>query len=255
MPGDDPLAKLHKMSTTAGVGVGDYVAINSLAVTTVVLGLASGLALLDPILLAMPVIALIIGTIAVVQIRKSGGTQGGMILAILGILIALGCSGWVGVNRVAKFRTESADRNGVIAIVDVFGKDVLEARPDDAWAKFSGVFQEAFEREQFRRTLSSVNSGTGIGKIVAMRSNGLVKFETFSDTPDLFAQTMLFVEFQSKQDNSKFNDRYEVRLRKVPDLGWRIERLDAFFPPPKPAAPAGATDPSTPMTSPRPGNS
>src|SRR5438552_9086922 len=86
---DDPLAHLHKMSTTAGLGTTEYVAINPLAVTTIFLGLASALALLDNTLLALPIAAVICGIFALRQISRSGGTQTGRGLAILGLLLAL----------------------------------------------------------------------------------------------------------------------------------------------------------------------
>ena len=44
--GPDPLAKLHKMSTTAGVASQQYVAVNTSAVIAALLGVASALALL-----------------------------------------------------------------------------------------------------------------------------------------------------------------------------------------------------------------
>src|SRR6478609_7278380 len=90
---DDPLARLHKMSTTAGLGTTDYVAINALAVASVFLGLASLLAMLDPLLLALPVLAIGCSIWALTQIRHSGGTQSGASLAILGLLLAVGCFG------------------------------------------------------------------------------------------------------------------------------------------------------------------
>ena len=93
--GADPLAHLHKMSTTAGLGTTEYVAINPLAVATVFLGLASALALLDNTLLAIPVLALIGAIFSLRQIARSGGTQTGKGLAVLGLLLAVGFSGIV----------------------------------------------------------------------------------------------------------------------------------------------------------------
>src|SRR5436190_20522337 len=85
--GPDPLARLHKMSTTAGLGTTEYVAINPLAVASIFLGVASLLALLDNLLLAVPVLAIICSVWALSQIRNSGGTQSGRALAILGLLL------------------------------------------------------------------------------------------------------------------------------------------------------------------------
>src|SRR3954452_14484400 len=90
-PDDDPLARLHKMSTTAGLGTTDYVAINPTAVVAIFLGFASLLALLDNLLLAIPVVAIICSIWALMQIAKSGGTQSGRSLAVAGLLLAFGC--------------------------------------------------------------------------------------------------------------------------------------------------------------------
>src|SRR6185436_15279396 len=54
---DDPLAHLHKMSTTAGLGSQEYVAVNGMAVFALVLGLASGFALFDRLFLVIPLVA------------------------------------------------------------------------------------------------------------------------------------------------------------------------------------------------------
>src|SRR4051812_15392834 len=91
----DALAHLHKMSTTAGLGTTEYVAINPLAVTSIFLGLASALALLDNTLLSLPIATLICSIFALRQISRSGGTQTGRGLAVLGLLLALIFSGVV----------------------------------------------------------------------------------------------------------------------------------------------------------------
>src|SRR5438046_6344222 len=86
----DPLGSLHKMSTTAGVGSGDYVAINGVAVWAMVLGLASSLAILDAVLLIIPIAAIIFAIVALRQIANSNGTQSGRVLASAGLTLALG---------------------------------------------------------------------------------------------------------------------------------------------------------------------
>src|SRR5436309_10235622 len=84
---DDLLAHLHKMSTTAGLGTTEYVAINPLAVATVFLGAASALALLDHTLLAIPVLAVVCAIVALRQVIRSGGTQTGRGIAVLGLVL------------------------------------------------------------------------------------------------------------------------------------------------------------------------
>src|SRR4051794_6354462 len=73
--GDDPLAHLHRMSTTAGLGSGEYVAINGAAVFGFILGLASALCLFEEtILLVIPLVGAITSIVALRQIAKSNGT-------------------------------------------------------------------------------------------------------------------------------------------------------------------------------------
>src|SRR3954471_976134 len=86
----DPLRSLHKMSTTAGVGSQEYVEINLVAVWAVVLGLLSFLALLDNVLLIVPVIGTVFAIVALRQIRNSAGTQTGGAIAWGALVLSLG---------------------------------------------------------------------------------------------------------------------------------------------------------------------
>ena len=52
----DPLSKLHKMSTTAGLASQQYVAVNIAAVMAALLGVASGLSVFSPLLLVIPIV-------------------------------------------------------------------------------------------------------------------------------------------------------------------------------------------------------
>src|SRR5215213_1889000 len=75
----DALARLHKMSTTAGITSQEYVAINIPAIIALVLGLASVVALLNVsgVLLVIPLAAIVTAFAALSQIRASNGTQTG----------------------------------------------------------------------------------------------------------------------------------------------------------------------------------
>ena len=87
----DPFLSLHKMSTTAGLGSADYVAINGTALATIILGIASAVVLFDNnLLLLIPLAAVVCGVLAFVQITQSNGTQTGKLLVVAGVLLALG---------------------------------------------------------------------------------------------------------------------------------------------------------------------
>ena len=89
---NDALSGLRKMSTTAGVGTGDYVAINTLAIASTLLGLGSMIVpLLSDLdlLQIIPLAAIITAVVAWRQIQRSNGTQSGKGLAAAGIVLAL----------------------------------------------------------------------------------------------------------------------------------------------------------------------
>src|SRR5688572_26011279 len=78
----DPLHNLYRMSRTAGLGSGDYVAVNNTSVLALLLSLASLLSLLSPWVLVVCVAAIVCGVLALKQIRSSNGTQTGSLFAV-----------------------------------------------------------------------------------------------------------------------------------------------------------------------------
>src|SRR3954462_5034744 len=87
--GVDPLAGLHKMSTTAGVTNLDYVAVNQTAIAAVLVGLLSALSFFGFLLLVIPIVGAIFAVIALRQIADSNGTQTGRGLAILALALCV----------------------------------------------------------------------------------------------------------------------------------------------------------------------
>src|SRR5947207_9214808 len=94
-PDDDPLAHLHKMSTTAGLGSGDYVAVNSTAVFALLVVVAGALALMSEVLLVLPLVAIVASVVGWRQIKHSNDTQTGNGLVIVAMALALGFGGFV----------------------------------------------------------------------------------------------------------------------------------------------------------------
>src|SRR5688572_8073877 len=131
---DDPLSHLHKMSTTAGLGSGEYVAVNGPAVFTLLLGLASALTLLEEVLLILPITAIIVGIVAWRQINQSNGTQTGKGLIAIGLLCALAFGGFVVVREVTHDMRTRDDRNAIRATITEFGNKVKAGDVDGAYA-------------------------------------------------------------------------------------------------------------------------
>src|SRR5687768_10470858 len=89
----DPLARLKKMSTTAGVGSQEYVAVNPMAVAALLLGVASLLVFVHDALLLIPLVGVVCAFIAWRQIKNSNGTQTGRLMALAGIVLCVAIGG------------------------------------------------------------------------------------------------------------------------------------------------------------------
>src|SRR5947209_6629128 len=135
--GPDPLAKLHRMSTTAGVASQAYVAVNAAAIVALILGVASGLTVFSNILLFIPVLGVVVSVLAWRQIRDSNGTETGLALAALGALLSLLIGGAVTAHAIAEHNRTRSDVRQMLAIVDKLDADIKAAKYDDAYQLFN----------------------------------------------------------------------------------------------------------------------
>src|SRR5438045_5685628 len=188
---DDPLAHLHKMSTTAGLGTTEYVAINPMAVATICLGAASGLALLDAMLLALPVVTIVVAIIALRQIHHSGGTQTGRGLWWGGLLLALLFAGIVGGRAVAAQVRTRADQAAIANLVGEFSNDVTSGNYEAAYAKMTPKFQNRVKPQQFTDLWTNIQRGRYGGKLKSLSSNQRLAFETLASGDHVAAGMMV----------------------------------------------------------------
>jgi len=227
-----PLSHLHKMSTTAGLGTTEYVAINPLAVTSIFLGLASALALLDNTLLALPIATVICAIFALRQIVRSGGTQTGKALAILGLLLALGFSGVVlGRSVVQQMRTR-ADTNEIDQLVSQVSKDIAAGKNQDAFGRFSPRFTARVTPEEFAGRWDSMKK---YNKLKAFASNGRLVFHYDPESGQSLATGMVVTEFDGAP-----SDRLELVYRKSASGPWAIDAIPLLFPDQQQQPPGGA---------------
>ena len=221
---DDPLAHLHKMSTTAGLGSGDYVAVNGTAVFALLLGLASALALMSEALLLLPLACLVVSIVALRQIGHSNGTQTGKGLAVIAFVLALGFGGFV----FGRWATEGyRTREDRIAINKLISDFSTKARSDDvaaAYGLFSDRFRSRIDPKTFADRLKALK-GFG-GKLLSVGSNGLIEFQTDESTGDRYAWTSLKFTFE------KFPFADTAKLHKQGDE-WQIDDLPQTFPAPQ----------------------
>ena len=224
--GADPLMHLHKMSTTAGLGSTDYVAINPTSVLAVILGLASvGAVLFDKILLIIPLAAVICAIVALYQISHSGGTQTGRGLAVLGLLLSLGFAGYVGYQSFAKLQQERRDRATIETLISQFTGHIQKAEFDKGYNLFSPRFQERVKLQEFSDRMKYVQDGSW-GKLQSISTSGRYAFNSDPTTGIRIAQTIL----QMRLDKYPEPSNQEAVFRLVGGQ-WKIEDIPGLFPP------------------------
>jgi hypothetical protein len=221
----DPLASLHKMSRTAGAGTQEYVAINALAVTTLVLGVASGIVVFGRLFFVVPLVAIVFGITALHQIRNSNGTQSGRVLAILGLVLAVGLMGYQLAVEAATFAEGRDDRQQLSSLVQTLGQRIADREYEPAYALFSDRFRQRVTRQRFDTMWDMLRDHAVVGTIQSMETTGLYAFQTDPETQTRFAIGMCVITFNKSQD------RQQITFRRDPQHGWQIDDLPTLFPP------------------------
>jgi len=222
---NDPLSTLHKMSRTAGLGTTEYVAVNATAVVCVILGVLSALAVLGTVLLIIPVAAIIVGIVAWRQIHRSGGTETGRRIAILGMLIALACVGAVGGKELHYQRQVQREQGQIITLIERLGKDVNQANYDDAWECFGPRFHERVKKEDFVTFWTRLQSYPNYGQIKGMRWNGILDVDIDRDSGLPWGRGFVIVDLVKGGE-----DRRESIFRKNENGTWAIEDFQGICP-------------------------
>ncbi len=228
----DSIAHLHKMSTTAGVGSQDYVAINNAAIVSVILGMCTALAFLGIPFLIVGAAGIVSGIIALVQIRHSNGTQGGKGLAILGILLSMALAGSVAAANVIDWRREHQDQVQIDRVLDQLGQALASEQYDKAYQFFTPEFQGILKPEIFRIQLQQYQQY--FGKIDGMTSNGRFQFYATADGTAV-AQTQTMFRFKrpvgaTQPVAAPDPRRVPTALYKV-NGQWRVNAMESFHKP------------------------
>jgi hypothetical protein len=238
-PNDDPLAHLHKMSTTAGLGSTEYVAINVPSVIAVLLGLASALSLMGRELLIFPVAGVICSIIALRQIKDSNGTQTGRGLAWLGLLLSLGFVAFVGAREALAVVSTRDDQRALEELVKQFeAKGVANEWPA-AYGLFSDRFKERVPQPAFTEKWDQIKVSPFSGSLKSATWPGRVLFQTDPTTQDRYARAVVLLQFERATAPA----RQEIIFKKVGEK-WFIEDIGGMFaPPPGSQGPGGPGGP------------
>ena len=222
---DDALQRLHKMSRTAGLGSGDYAAVNGIAVAAVLFGVASALVVFDPVFLLIPVIAIVLAIVGMVQIRRSAGTQTGKGLCITAIVLAIACTAFLGSRQLLAYLDVQRNKGEVAALAEALGKDLAAQNYDGAYAHFSDDFRNRVPKDEFSGKFQQIE-GFFNGRIQGMRWNERIVFDTDQKTNEQLASTLVIIDVPGERD-----PREEMRFRKSAGK-WTIDDLPFAFPKP-----------------------
>jgi hypothetical protein len=221
---DDPFLHLHKMSTTAGVGSGDYVAINGTAIACILLGLGSAFVLFDSLIfLIIPLLGVITGAFAWKQISKSNGTQTGREIVVVGLLLALGFGGFFSVRKVYAAFQNQADEHQIVSQVNKLGELLRDGRYNDAYLLFDDDFKRKYPLEEFQNNWKRFSANPYLGSVRSIDWNQLLNFETnpVDNSQQATGMMLLYAKPSSPI-------RIHMSFRKVEDT-WLVDQLQELF--------------------------
>jgi uncharacterized protein DUF4190 len=222
----EPLLHLYKMSTTAGVGSQDYVAVNVTAVVAVVFGLASVLCALGYLLLIIPIVGIVLSVIALRQIRNSNGTQTGRGIAWVGLILAGGITAVIGGYRVVNALQLRSDENAIATLCSQFGQYISNGDYDRAYQLFDTEFQGRVPMDEFRSQFKEMQSGDQAPALEGAAWNGIAEFQTDSEGV-VRCSTMIKMHYRGTTSDED-DPRLEAHFRRD-DNGWRIDSIGGFF--------------------------
>ena len=202
----DPIARLHRMSTTAGVGTQEYVAISTLAVVAALLGVATALSFLGPPFMFLGLAGLVAGSW---RFSVSAGAT-----ALRGDAASPGwgscsrsCSwGWPWPIRGGEFAAQRAGRAAHRCRDRTVLRDAVVADDyDKAYALFAPEFQQAVPLVTFRQRWDSYKRY--YEKVLDIQPNGIYRFAKSGEGQ--IAETQLLIKVQKRVAEQ---DRHGTRL-------------------------------------------
>lgn len=227
------------MSRTAGVGMADYTAVNPFAVGAMVLGLASALTTIfrEPFLLGLPLLGLLLGVLALVQVKNSNGTQAGKLLALGGIILSLAFGGLVVVNHFKEKARLERYKQSLTKLVSDWGDDLVAGNFDQMYAKFDAPFQNRVKMDVFKARLSQVRDGRlYMAKPTAIHLEPRIAIELDESTGQHTALGVMKLEVEKPPGTDADLMTFEnIYFRQV-EGEWKIEDIPTYFERPAPAA-------------------
>jgi len=223
----DPIASLHKMSTTAGISSGEYVAINLPAVFAALLGLATALAFLGLPFLAVGAGGIVCGVVALRQIHGSNGTQGGAALAWGGIVVSLALAGTVFYNHTQEQAALKRQQEQVNATIQTLGKYLSSEDYAAAYGLMAPELQQRVDPQTFVQAWKIRQEWRG--PLRSVQGNDRFAVTKGAGTTVMYTKAI----FRFGAPDKPFEVGYIVALR-LGDDGWRVLDIPDVYPRQKP---------------------
>jgi len=239
-PDTQALLHLHKMSMTAGLGSGDYVAINLLSVVSVMFGLASLLALMDHIMVIIPMAGIVLAIVSLRQIHHSNGTQTGQLAAWAGLALCVLIGGGILTSEAVWYFQTSQDRAQIKQLVQRLSDDLRENKYDDAYDLFDRKFKDRINKKDFIAHLNAIENNPQVPSIDNLKA-GSIAVDIDKATERRKAETALIPHFKGWAGIT--DDRLDASFADTESAGWKIAAIPAFFTSKQHSAPPGANLP------------
>jgi hypothetical protein len=239
--GTDPLHNLYRMSLTAGLGSGDYVAINNTAIIALLLGLLSVTALLYPIMLVAAVAAILCGALALVQIRSSNGTQSGRIFAGLGVLLGLALGGATVGKMVAARMEKQREEQAIGEVIKRLNDFIVAGEYGQAYQTlFSQRFKQDFTEQQFAQVWEQLVPYAGRVKSIGWNNRAEIDVVRATNSKRAVANGDITFE--------KTPTRQPFQFTKAQGGEWEIDLITQLFEKKQDRTPQGPMpDPTAPL--------
>lgn len=238
---EDPLQSLYRMSRTAGLGSGDYVAINSVSIVAIILGILAVTALLFQTMGLFAIAAIICGVIALVQINRSNETQGGRLFAVGGIVLGLAFGGLTAGRMVSAHLERQRDTQEISKLLARFSEMMAGKQYAQAYQTlFTEGFKRQFTEREFVDRWDAMIGFAGAVKSVGWGERAEFEQARGTDTRHAVANSEFVFENRSA--------RQPMSFMKVGNGEWEIDAIQQLFEKPKEGKQqAPALNPSQPQ--------
>jgi len=113
-------------------------------------------------------------------------------------------------------------------LIESLGKNLHDANYDAAWEQFGPRFHERFNKQKFVDTWTTVQASPYYGKIVSMKSNGIIDVSADPTSGVPYARGVVLVE-RTTPSGAAPPDRRELIFGKDDQGRWVVVDIDAFF--------------------------